>query len=49
MHKGDASSADGKFDRLMDTPVADVQRVARRYCTPENRTVLTVLPAQARH
>jgi zinc protease len=49
IHKGDATRADGDFDTLMGTAAADVQRVARRYFTPENRTVLTILPAQARN
>jgi zinc protease len=48
IHKGDATRADGDFDTLMSTTAADVQRVARRYFTPENRTVLTILPAQGR-
>jgi zinc protease len=49
IHKGDATKADGDFDVFMGTTAADVQRVARQYFTPENRTVLTILPAQARH
>jgi zinc protease len=48
IHKGDATRADGDFDKLMGTTAADVQRVAQRYFTSENRTVLTILPAQAR-
>jgi predicted Zn-dependent peptidase len=28
--------------------VADVQRVARTYFTPENRTVITILPKGAK-
>ncbi len=31
----------------MNTTAADVQRVARTYFTPENRTVLTILPRAA--
>jgi zinc protease len=45
IHKGDASTADGEFDIFMKTTAADVQRVARAYFRPENRTVLTILPA----
>ena len=44
LHHGDVSTADGEFDIFMSTTAADVQRVARRYFTPENRLVLTILP-----
>jgi zinc protease len=40
----DIKTADGEFDIFQDLTVADVQRVARRYFTPENRLVLTILP-----
>ena len=46
MHKGDASSADAEFDIFMATTADDVQRVARAYFRPENRTILTILPAR---
>jgi zinc protease len=48
IHKGDASTADGDFDVLMNTTAADIQRVARAYFRPENRTVLTILPRAAK-
>ncbi len=44
IHHGDISTADGEFDIFMNTSAADVQRVARTYFTPQNRTVLTILP-----
>jgi len=47
MHKGDASSADAEFDTFMATTAEDVQRAARAYFRPENRTILTILPPQA--
>jgi predicted Zn-dependent peptidase len=48
MHKGDAAKADGDFDVFMSITAADVRRVARMYFTPQNRTVLTILPVQGR-
>jgi zinc protease len=47
IHKGDVTAADGEFDIFMNTTAADVQRVARTYFRPENRTVLTILPRAA--
>ena len=47
IHKGDITTADGEFDIFMNTTAADVQRVARTYFKPENRTVLTILPRAA--
>jgi len=44
IHHGDIGTADGEFDIFMNTTAADVQRVARAYFTPQNRTVLTILP-----
>jgi len=44
LHNGDITTADGEFDIFQGLTAADVQRVARRYFTPENRLVLTILP-----
>ena len=43
----DIRTADGEFDIFQKLTTADVQRVARTYFTPENRLVLTLLPARA--
>ena len=40
----DITTADGEFDLFQRVSAEDVQRVARRYLAPENRTVMTVLP-----
>jgi zinc protease len=48
IHKGDITTADGEFDIFQNLTVADVQRVARTYFTPENRTVITILPKGTR-
>jgi zinc protease len=40
----DITTADGEVDIFAGLKVADLQRVARTYFTPENRVVLTVLP-----
>ena len=44
---GDIKTADDEFDIFQRTTAADVQRVARTYFTPENRTVITILPKGA--
>ena len=44
----DIKTADGEFDIFQNLTVADVQRVARTYFTPENRTVITILPKETR-
>jgi zinc protease len=43
----DIKTADGEFEIFQGITTADVQRVARTYFTPENRTVLTILPGKA--
>jgi zinc protease len=40
----DITTADGEVEIFSELKVADVQRVARTYFTPENRLVLTILP-----
>ncbi len=40
----DVTTADGEFDIFMNVSAADIQRVARKYFTPESRLVLTILP-----
>jgi zinc protease len=40
----DITTADGEFDLFQNVTLADVQRVARTYFTPENRMLLTILP-----
>jgi len=44
----DVTTADGEFDIFMGISSDDVQRVARTYFRPENRLVLTILPAATR-
>jgi zinc protease len=40
----DLKTADGEFDIFMNITQADVQRVARKYFTPDNRLVITIMP-----
>jgi zinc protease len=40
----DIKTADGEFDIFMNISQSDVQRVARKYFTPENRLVMTIMP-----
>jgi zinc protease len=43
----DVTTADGEFDIFQNITTADVQRVARTYFTPENRLVITLMPARS--
>jgi zinc protease len=43
----DLKTADGEFDIFMNITQADVQRVARKYFTAENRIVITIMPKGA--
>jgi zinc protease len=43
----DITTADGEFDIFQNITTADVQRVARTYFTPENRLVITLMPARS--
>ena len=43
----DIKTADGEFDIFMNITQADVQRVAKKYFTPENRLVMTIMPRGA--
>ncbi len=43
----DVKTADGEFDIFMNITPADVQRVAQKYFTPENRLVITIMPKGA--
>jgi zinc protease len=40
----DIKTADGEFDIFMNITQGDVQRVARKFFTPENRLVMTIMP-----
>jgi zinc protease len=40
----DVKTADGEFDLFQNVTIADVQRVARTYFTPESRMLLTIMP-----
>ena len=42
---GDITTADGEFDIFQNITAADIQRVAKTYFTPENRLVITIMPA----
>ena len=40
----DVKTADGEFDLFQKVTLADVQRVARTYFTPQSRMLLTIMP-----
>ena len=40
----DITTADGEFDLFQAVTVEDVQRVARKYFTPESRVLITINP-----
>ena len=44
---GDANLINRRVDRIMKVTAADVQRVARTYLVPENRTVVVTMPRAA--
>ena len=44
---GDTNLINERIDRIMKVTAADVQRVARTYLTPENRTVVITAPKAA--
>ena len=41
------ATADGEFEIFQNMTAADVQRVAQKYFTPENRIVITLMPKGA--
>jgi zinc protease len=43
----DIRTADGEFDIFQRITAADIQRVAKKYFTPTNRLVLTIMPRAA--
>ncbi len=43
----DITTADGEFDLFQKVTIADVQRVAKTYFTPETRLIITILPGPA--
>jgi len=40
----DIKTADGEFDIFMNIKASEVQAVARKYFTPENRLIVTIMP-----
>jgi zinc protease len=44
LHNGDVTTADGEFNIFMNVTTADVQRVARKYFTPQSRLIMTIMP-----
>ena len=47
MYYGDPGRINTRWDRLASFNAADVQRIARQYLTPENRTVVISRPKAA--
>jgi zinc protease len=45
---GDASLINTEFDRLLNVSAAQIQAAAKKYLTPDKRTVLAVQPAPAK-
>jgi hypothetical protein len=43
----DIRTADGEFDIFQRITADEIQRVAKRYFTPTNRLVLTIMPRAA--
>ena len=43
----DITTADGEFDIFQKISLADVQRVAKTYFTPESRVVMHIMPKGA--
>jgi zinc protease len=43
----DITTADGEFEIFQNMTTADVQRVAQKYFTPENRVIITLMPKGA--
>lgn len=44
---GDPSEVNRDLDRYMAVTVDEIREMARKYLTPQNRTVVTVVPRQA--
>jgi predicted Zn-dependent peptidase len=47
VYYNDPNLINTRLDRLMAVTAADVQRVAAKYLTPENRTVVITVPKPA--
>jgi predicted Zn-dependent peptidase len=45
---GDASLINTEFDRMLNVSAAEIQAAAKKYLTPDKRTVLAVQPAPAK-